>query len=394
MFIVEELYNNVRKVNAATGLISTYAGTKTASGFSGDGGAATDAILHLPAGLAVDSIGNLYIADALNNRVRVVNAATGIITTICGTGTAGNTGDGGPASAATLNYPNDILFDKVGNLYISCFIGGVIRMVNRAGNIMTFAGNGTPGRNGDGGAATDAAIAPAFLCFDSLGNLFFCDPGSAGCVVRKINTSGIISLVAGVYGSNTYNGDNIPATSAQIDATAIAIGPDGLLYIGDAFNNRVRVVDSHGIIHTIAGSGIRATTGDGGLADTAGVNNPSPIAFDSCGNLFFGEISGERIRKITYPHCGYLSVPEVQSQAINDISVYPNPAFTEIKVASGFAMKRVEVINLIGQVVGYSDCNCKEVSLDINRLNSGVYFLRTVPVAPNLSVEVRRFVKE
>ena len=168
--------NVIRKVAAGTGVITTIAGNGTA-GFTGDGGAATSAELRGPTGVAVDNAGNIYIADQANNRVRKVAAATGLITTVAGNGTAGYTGDNGAATSAELYSPTDLTFDSTGNLYISDNANNRIRKVTIAtGVITTTAGNGTAGYTGDNGAATSAELyQPAGLAFDKSGNLYIAD---------------------------------------------------------------------------------------------------------------------------------------------------------------------------------------------------------------------------
>jgi sugar lactone lactonase YvrE len=295
LYFSEQLNNTVRKIDAA-GIISTIAGTGSA-GFSGDDSLAVNAELNEPAGITVDSIGNLFIADAVNNRVRKINAVTGIITTVCGNGTAGFAGDGGLAVDAILKNPNDVKFDRYGNLYISSANDGRIRKINTSGIINTIAGTGVFGDTGDGGLATEAKIEPSYILVDSSLNIYFTDLQNV--VIRKIKADGVISRIAGDSSLYNYNGDGIPALSAHIAPQDIAFDNRGLLYFSDILNNRIRMIDSYGIIHTVAGVGIMASSGDGGPADSAAVDRPGPIAFDICGNLYVGQIDDPRIRKIT-----------------------------------------------------------------------------------------------
>ncbi len=243
LYIADFGNNRIRKITTA-GIISTYAGTG-ASTYSGDGGQATAADIHGPMGIAFDAAGNLYIADYNNSRVRKVTT-TGIISTFTGNGTAGYSGDGGQATAAELRGIDGIAFDAAGNVYISDAYNNRIRMVNTAGIISTFAGNGTTGYSGDGGQATVAAIgSPNAILFDAMGNLYF--SASVGRI-RKVTTAGIINTYVG-NGTNGYTGDGGQATAAELYyPVGLAFDATGNLYIGDQDNNRIRIVSAPCII--------------------------------------------------------------------------------------------------------------------------------------------------
>ncbi len=203
--------------------------------------------------------------------------------------------------------------------------------------------------------------------------------------------SGIISHVAGVIDSATYNGDGIPAANAHLYGIGIASGPDGLIYIADYFNNRIRAIDKNGIIHTIAGNGIEATTGDGGLADTAEIDNPDQVIFDLCGNLYFAQTNNPRVRKIQYPHCGFLSISEPQPIA-TEISVYPNPVINELNIESTLNFINYQVVNLVGSVFLKGDLQQGKNTISFTGLPPGIYLLKVLN-KEGLS-EVRKIVKE
>lgn len=277
--------------------IYTVAGTGSA-GYTGDGSAATSAKLERPNGVAFDAAGNMYIADSASNVIRKVNVSSNIISTIAGTGTAGSSGDGSAATAATLNAPIGIAFDASGNLFITEALGNVVRKINSSGVISTIAGTGTASTTGDGSAATAATLnTPVGIAIDASGNIFIAEAN--GNVIRKINGSGIISTVAGT-GTASSTGDGSAATAATLDApVGLAFDGSGNLYISESAGHRIRKVNGTGVISTYAGTGIAGSTGDGSLATDAKLRNPTGIAFDANGNLYVSETNGRFIRRVS-----------------------------------------------------------------------------------------------
>ena len=287
--------HRIRKVDASTGNISTVAGTGT-DGYSGDGGAATAARLNSPSGVAVDGAGNLYIADTGNSRIRKVDSS-GNISTVAGTGTDGYSGDGAAATAARLNSPSGVAVDGAGNLYIADTGNSRIRKVDSSGNISTVAGTGTRGFSGDGAAATAAQLRnPQGVALDGAGNLYIADRFNHR--IRKVDSSGNISTVAG-SATRGFSGDGAAATSAGLwGPWDVAVDGSGNLYIADRFNQRIRKVDSAGVITTVAGTGTRSFGGDGSAATAAQLNGPRGVALDGAGNLYIADTNNNRIRKV------------------------------------------------------------------------------------------------
>jgi trimeric autotransporter adhesin len=294
LYIADSRHHRIRKVTKA-GIISTVAGDGT-QGYSGDGGLATAAQLRLPNGVAVDSAGNLYIAEPSNNRIRKVTAA-GIISTVAGGGT-GNLGDGGPATAAYLSDPTGVAIDSAGNLFIAELNTNRIRKVTRKGIISTAVGKVIGGFSGDGGAATAAHLSdPTGVAIDSAGNLLIVD--SQNNRIRKVTRKGIISTVAG-NGSSGFSGDGGLAAAAPLrNPTGVAVDSASNLFIADSGNNRICKVTPEGIISTVAGNGASGFSGDGGLATAAKLNKPLGVAVDSAGNLYIADTGNNHIRKVT-----------------------------------------------------------------------------------------------
>jgi len=318
---IADLYNNVVRKVTTSGTIFTIAGNGYGAGaygkggYSGDGGPAFNAELNTPFAVAVDDTGNVYIADAYNNVIRKVSTS-GIISTFAGTGfgagtgTGGYSGDGGPATAAELAIPYGVAFDATENLYIVDANNSVIRKVNTSGTISTIAGNGSWGYSGDGGPATDAQLyLPSGVCVDGAGNIYIDDYFNN--VIRKVNTAGTISTVAGNgFDAGTgaftgYNGDGGPATDAELDfPTGVCLDVAGNLYIADAHNNTIRKVNTSGIITTVAGNGYQAGSysggysGDGGDAIAGELHNPTGVFVDASENLYIADASNSVIRKV------------------------------------------------------------------------------------------------
>jgi uncharacterized protein (TIGR03437 family) len=285
-------YDIVIRYDTSTGNLTRIAGNGT-PGFSGDGGAATDSQLSNPTGVAVDGNSNIYIADAGNNRIRLVS--NGVITTIAGTGDEGYAGDNGPALRARFDGLGALALDPSGNLYITDFYNQVIRRIAN-GTITTVAGNGTYGYSGDNGSATNAQLAgPSGITIDYLGNLYIAEGYNHR--VRKVSSS-VITTIAG-NGTAGLSGDFGPANQASLrEPTDVVLDSLSNLYIADYGNNRIRMVAfNRSIISTFAGTGGTSYDGEKVTATTASLASPQRLAADAAGNLYIAD--GSRIRKVT-----------------------------------------------------------------------------------------------
>ncbi len=312
-YIADTFNQLIRKVDAS-GTITTVAGKFTGfvprdeadcvPNFEGDGGSATDATLSCPHSVAVDPAGNIYIADSANHVIRRVTP-DGAIATVAGQGAqSGDSGDGGPATQAKIQGPKGIVFDRDGNLLIADSGNDKIKKLELAtGTITTVVGTGVAGSTGDGGPATEARITePRTIAVARDGSLYIAEPKVHR--VRRVDSSGTIETVAGT-GKKGFSGDGGPASSAQLDMPrGIAVDGAGNLFIADSMNQRIRSVDTGGMITTVAGRGKACyfsshnTCGDGGPPLEAGFATPRAVEVNGHGALYIADTFNERIRVI------------------------------------------------------------------------------------------------
>jgi len=298
----------IRKVDARTGVVKTIAGIGQ-PGFSGDGGPAINAQLGGPGNILVDSAGDIYFADVYNHRIRHISAATHEIKTIAGNGSQMESPDGLLAVDTGISLGSGMAVDRAGNLYFPNGSDRVRRVSARTGIVSTIAGAGGSRYSGDGGPATQAQLdQPSSVAIDARGDIYIAARGEHR--IRKVDAeTGIITTVAGSSPENAslmgigvyqggFAGDGGPATQALLnDPEDITLDRAGNLYISDVFNYRIRRVDAHtGRIETIAGTGVRAFSGDGGLATKAEMTTPSGLVADFAGRIFFGDLFNQRIR--------------------------------------------------------------------------------------------------
>lgn len=368
---VADANNHVVREITPTGTITTVAGSG-AAGFGGDGGAATMALLDTPTGIAVDQSGALLIADSHNHRIRRVSQ--GVITTVVGTGRAGYSGDGGPGTAAQLALPSGVAVDASGNLYIADTNNNRIRKWAN-GTVSTVAGNGEELFAGDGGAASAASLdQPSGLAVDATGNLYIADRNNQR--VRMVSLSGIITTVAGNGAgafSGAFQGDGAAATGASLaKPAAVFTDAAGNVLIADTNNQRIRQVSSDGTISTVVGSGSQGFGGDGGPAGDAILNTPRGLLKDGAGNLVFADTGNERLRRLAPGELVF------GSQAVGTVSApqtitLSNPGTAPVMVTS---------VVVSGPFVTVAGASCGAVPITLSPGASCSQNLAFAPAAP------------
>ncbi|HWY98003.1 MAG TPA: T9SS type A sorting domain-containing protein, partial [Bacteroidia bacterium] len=310
--------------------------------------------------------------DIGNGRIREITTA-GIINTIAGNGNYGFSGDGGQATNASFKDPTGISLDDTGNIFVTDVFNNRVRKINTSGVITTIAGNGIAGFSGDGGQATLASLYyPTGIAIDDSGNVYIADEDNNR--IRKVNTKGIITTVAG-NGTASYAGDGGPAVLAEINFPGgVTVDKSYNIYIADASNNRIRMVGPEGIISTIAGNGAANFSGDDGFALAAALYNPTAISVDASGNLVVADAFNFRVRKLT---------KLARNINFNDtlITIYPNPNHGVFNIALQNAAgdETIEIYNVLGEKLFYTNLNQNGLTeINLSRQNSGFYLYRVL----------------
>ena len=374
IYVAEEFNACIRKVTASTGIITVVAGQGTGS-LTANGISATVAKLYYPMGVTLDASGNIYITDQGTQLVREVTASTGLINTIAGGGVS--SANGIAATDAQLIFPYGIRLDASGNIYFSDQGTNLVRKVTASSGIInTIAGGGA--FIGDGGPATAAELnAPYGLAFDVSGNLYISD--GQNYRIRIVNTSGTINTFAG-NGTIGYYGDGGQATAAEIGQPwGLAIDSHGNVYIGDFVNYVVRKVNTSGVISTFAGDHLEDNNtffGNGGPATAAELNQPDGIAFDAAGNTYIADFSDEAVRMVTAITTGANNI----SSASDEVGIYPVPNNGYFTVTGLIQGQAVELYNYLGQKIAtqYVASSLSTMRFDIAANADGIYLVRVL----------------
>ena len=372
LYIAETGHHVIRKVDV-TGIISTVVGTGN-QGYAGDGGPALSADLNSPGGLALDSAGNLYFADTGNQRVREVSAATGIVTTVAGTGIAGFSGDGGLATVARLSRPGALALDAHSALYVADVGNHRIRRLSVAtGVVTTFAGNGLQMFSGDGGPAISASIdSPTGLAVDSASRLYIADTHNGR--VRIVDpTTGLIQTIVGT-GATGASGDLGSSSLATLaNPSGLTVDATGNLYITDSRNGRIRRVDAAtGTISTVAGDGTEAFAGDGSPAVSASLDTPRSIAFSPSARLTIADTGNGRVRQLTGPVAPPTTIQTIAGLGVAVPGVFTLSAPAVIAYGSGVLTAALASGTTAAGSVDF-----------LETTTSGVNLLGTAPLAGN-----------
>ncbi len=400
LYIADAFNNRIRKVDLISGIISTVCGNDTAE-FSGDGGPASSSQLYVPQGIITDTIDNKYIVDAGNNRIRFINIFTNVISTIAGSGPSGigvvgDLGDGGPATNAQISNPSGLCIDKFFNLYISDYGNNKIRKINAlTGIISTFAGIGTHGYmggsvdyTGDGGQATAAIFSGPIQVFaDNADNIFICDQWNHA--IRKVDaTTGIITTITG-NGTAGHTGDGGLAVNATLNQPGgIFVDDKENIFIAEYGDGVIRKIDgATGIISTVAGTGTRGYSGDGGPA-TAAELKCSDVVVDKNGVIYIADIDNNRIRMVYNTAMG---VGNVKMGKGENVQIYPNPVNDELNIENG-ANSDLIIYNLLGSELLETKLISNKEAVNIIQLTPGVYLVKII--GANGEVQNFRVVKE
>jgi sugar lactone lactonase YvrE len=378
LYIADTNENVIREVNLV-GVISTVAGTGE-QGYGGDGGSATAALLDTPIGVAVDAAGNIYIGDSHNNRVREVVASSGYIVTLAGTGVAGFSGDGAAASLALLNLPTAVAVDSNGNVYMADTNNHRIREIVGT-TINTVAGNGEQTYSGDGGLATAASLdSPSGVAVDGSFNFYICDTDNQR--LRMVtHSTGFISTIAGT-GAKGFTADGAVSSAALARPVGIAVDASGTVYFADADNHRIRTV-AGGVVTTIAGTGLQGFGGDSGASTSASLDTPLAVAVYS-GNVAFADSANNRVRLIdagTVDTKAGLASPKAESILVSGplTTVYGTGTLTATFSNGGNTGTGVvtfyDGLGASSTVVGTANLSGNAASISTSQLSAGMHNL-------------------
>ena len=351
-------YNNhsIRKITPA-GIVTTYAGGGSQGSANGTGASAS---FYYPSGVAVDGSGNVYVADGGNHKIRKISSA-GTVTTLAGNGMAGDSN--GTGSNASFNYPSAVAVDTLGNVYVADLGNHKIRKITSAGVVTTLAGSGSQG-SANGTGASASFYSPYGLAVDTSGNVYVAD--SFNHKIRKITSAGVVTTLAGSGSQGSADGTGTAASF--LNPNGVSVDASGNVYVADTYNLKIRKISSTGVVTTIAGSGSQGSTD--GAANVASFNNPFSVAYDATtGNIYVADNGNNKIRKITV---GSLAAAEAVK---NTLHLYPNPSADFFTLSGLSRRSALQITDMSGKVVMSKEVNNGE-QINVEILKKGVYLVK------------------
>jgi len=358
VYVADRINHSIRKITAS-GLVTILAGSGIAGFADGTG---TAAQFNKPSDVAIDTAGNVYVADTYNQRIRKITAS-GAVTTLAGSGIAGFTD--GTGTVALFNYPAGVAVDATGNVYVADESNNLIRKITASGDVMTLAGSGIGGfLNGIG--TSSKFYHPKGIAVDGAGNVYVGD--FTNNRIRKITPAGVVTSLAGY--SATGFADGTGTAALFWGPAGVAVDTAGNVYVADVINNSIRKITASGIVTTLAG-----TTGTAGFADgtstAAQFNYPFDVAVDGAGNVYVADSNNNRIRKIT----GNTTL-SIEDNIIKGFELYPNPVKNVFNITTQEQIKEVDVYNLLGQLLKQQEVNNDEITVNVKELSAGIYFVK------------------
>jgi len=362
VYVADAGNNKIRKISPG-GLVSTLAGAGQLSPGSADG-QGTVARFNNPRGICVDASGNVYVADADNHKIRKISPS-GLVSTLSGSGTQGS--DDGQGTAASFNGPTGVCVDASGNLYVADQMNNKIRKISPSGLVSTFAGSGSQG-SADGQGTAASFYYPHGVCVDASGNVYVADYNNNK--IRKISPSGLVSTLAGGVAYGSADGQGMAASFRG--PNGVCLDASGNVYVADTYNQKIRKISPSGLVSTLAGSGTQGS--DDGQGTSASFNGPFGVCVDASGNVYIADYTNLIIRKITIG-----SANGIETTTISSLNIYPNPAQNILHLQLNESIQgTVSITDLQGQTILSQAINDNNAQINTSNVANGVYVLKVV----------------